>query len=55
MNEKPWKDSLWMDCFFELLAKAREEDKEKVEFADVDKLVIERSKSIVEYEIGANL
>lgn len=54
MNEKPWEDSLWMDCLLELMAKARKEGKESVEFADVDKLVIEKSKAISEYKIGAN-
>jgi len=51
MGEKPWKDSLWMDCLFELMAKAKEEGKEKVGFADVDKLVIEKSKNIAEYKV----
>jgi len=54
MSEKPWKDSLWMDCLFELYDKARKEGKETVEFVDVDKLVIEKSREISEYKIGVN-
>ena len=50
--DKPWRDTLWMDCLFELMAKARSENKESVEFADVDKLVIEKSKVITEYKFG---
>jgi len=41
---KPCEDSLWMDCLLELYERSRKEGKETVIFADVDKLVIEKSK-----------
>ncbi len=51
MGDKPWDDSLWMDCLFELMAEARKEGKKNVEFADVDKLVVVKSHSISKYEM----
>ena len=45
---------MWMDCFFELMVKARKEGKEFVAFADVDKLVVEKSKLINEYKVVTN-
>ncbi len=50
-EKKPWKDSLWMGCLFELYAKAEKEGEEKVVFAKVDELVIEKSKIIFKYEV----
>ena len=51
MKDKPWDDSLWMDCLLELQVKGREAGKEYVNFSEVDQLVIEKSKVISEYTI----
>ena len=50
--EKPWKDSLWMDCFFEQAKIAKETGLDEIEFAEVDRLVIEKSKGISEYKVA---
>lgn len=46
----PIQQSLWTDCLYELMEKAKSSGAENVEFSDVDKLVIEKSKSIVQYK-----
>jgi hypothetical protein len=43
-------NTLWHDCLYELYAKAVKENKPWVEFSDVDKLVVEKSKVIVEWK-----
>ena len=48
----PWKNSLWMDCFFEQTKIAKETGLDKIEFAEVDKLVIEKSKFVYEYKVA---
>jgi hypothetical protein len=49
-EESPVEKSLWMDCFYEVAKKAKEEGRKTVEFSDVDDLVVEKSYSIVEYK-----
>lgn len=44
--------SLWMDCLYELCEENRIAGKGMVEFSEVDKLVIEKSKVITEYKIA---
>ncbi len=50
MGNKPFEDSLWMDCLVELMYKARKEGKKSVSFKEVDELVVEKSKVITEYK-----
>ena len=47
---KPFRDTLWMHCLFELYDKAKRESKEHLNFSEVDALVIEKSKSITEWK-----
>ena len=44
MAEKLIDDSLWMCCLFELYNKALKEHKKKLEFSEVDALVLECAK-----------
>ena len=41
-----FQQTLWTDCFFEAVDNAEARGEDFVSFEDVDKLVIERSKSI---------
>ncbi|KKN12108.1 hypothetical protein LCGC14_1019790 [marine sediment metagenome] len=54
MGDKPARESLWMDCLmdclYELYIEARNRGRTDIKFADVDKLVIKKSKSITEYK-----
>lgn len=43
-TENPIVPSLWTDCLFEVIAKAKEEGRDYVNFKDVDDLVLEKSK-----------
>jgi len=44
---KPWAaESLWAQCFFEVVVEARERGEDVVEFSDVDELVLGRSKVV---------
>lgn len=40
----PLNNSLWVQCFFEVAEKARAEGKTKVNFDEVDALVLEKAK-----------
>ncbi len=42
--------SLWTHCFFEIMAKAKEKGESVVDFGEVDRLVVEKSHSIVSWE-----
>lgn len=46
----PIAQTLWYDCMWELMEKAKAAGESHVQFADVDKLVIEKSKQIVQYK-----
>jgi len=48
-SETQSHDTLWNDCFFRVCEKAKEEGKSEVMFADVDAMVLERSKQIIEW------
>ncbi len=51
MADKPFEDSLWMDCLMELMQKVKKGGVAYVNFSDVDELVIEKSKGISKYEL----
>lgn len=54
MGEESWRDSLWMDCLFEVYEENKKAGKEYVNFSEVDQRVIEKSKVITKYEIDAS-
>jgi hypothetical protein len=53
--KSPIKHTLWMDCLFQCMKGAQERGDEQVEFDDVDRLVIARSKSIVEWKCDEDI
>jgi len=44
----PVAKTLWTDCLFELIEKAKKEGKEFVDFGEVDNLVLKKSKLSLE-------
>ena len=43
---KSYIDTLWTDCLFEIMIKAKAEGRKTIEFKEVDALVIEKSKTL---------
>ena len=52
MEGEAWRDSLWMNCFFEVYEENRKAGKAHVNFSEVDQRVIEKSKVITKYQIN---
>jgi hypothetical protein len=46
-EEKALKESLWTKCLFEVIALARKEGKDTIDFKDVDALVIKKSQETI--------
>lgn len=49
-RQTPILQTLWTDCLYELMEAAKAQGLQTVEFADVDRLVVEKSKSIIQYK-----
>ena len=50
-KKPPFKQSLYMDCLFEAIDQARRQGLEYIEFTDIDKLVVEKARRIIEYKL----
>ncbi len=48
---KPMEYTLWLHCFYEEAERCKREGCETVQFADVDRVVIEVSKGLTEFQI----
>lgn len=49
-NQEPYQNSLYMDCFLELLEKKRKEGEQSLSFKEVDAYVVEKAKLITDYK-----
>ncbi len=45
--DKPFQDTLWTECFFEVAGKAKAEGKDTIMFQDVDERFAQKAKRLV--------
>ena len=53
--KNPIEYSLWVECLYRCIEKAKGEHKDSVDFKDVDEMVIAESKTIVEWKTNVGV